>query len=57
MLYKDQENTENKIIDIIIAKNRHGPVGNFQLLFQAEICKFNHLQQDTLKNELQILID
>ena len=57
MLYKDRENTENQIIDIVIAKNRHGPIGNFQLLFQAEICKFNHLQQDAIANELQISID
>lgn len=57
MLYKDQENTQNQIIDIIIAKNRHGPIGNFQLLFQAEICKFNHLQQDEITNELQISLD
>lgn len=57
MLYKDQENIKNQIIDIIIAKNRHGPIGNFQLLFQAEIGKFNHLQQDEIANELQISLN
>ena len=57
MLYKNQENTKNQIIDIIIAKNRHGPIGNFQLLFQAEICKFNYLQKDGIVNELQISLD
>lgn len=57
MLYKDHNNTNNQIIDIIVAKNRHGPIGNFQLIFQAEICKFNHLEQDCIKNKLQILIE
>ena len=57
MLYKDQENTKNQIIDVIIAKNRHGPIGSFQLLFQAEICKFNQLQRNKIVNELQISLN
>nr|YP_009502075.1 putative replicative DNA helicase [Porolithon onkodes]ASB29677.1 putative replicative DNA helicase [Porolithon onkodes] len=57
MLYKDNDNTNNQIIDVIVAKNRHGPIGHFQLTFQAEICKFNHLEQNYMKNKLQILIE
>ncbi len=57
MLYKDNDNTNNQLIDIIIAKNRHGPTGHFQLIFQAEICKFNHLKKDDIQNELQISIE
>lgn len=57
MLYKDHENINNQIIDIIVAKNRHGPTGHFQLMFQAEICKFNHLKKDHITNELQIPIE
>jgi replicative DNA helicase len=50
MLYKDHENTNNELIDIIIAKNRHGPIGHFQLIFQAAICKFNHLTKELTIN-------
>ena len=57
MLYKDHENINNQIIDIIVAKNRHGPIGQFQLIFQAEICKFNHLKKNHTTDELQILIE
>ena len=57
MLYKDNNSTNNQIVDIIVAKNRHGPIGHFQLTFQAEICKFNHLEQNYTKNKLQILIE
>ena len=48
MLYKNEENTDRRIIDIVIAKHRHGPVGNFQLLFHADICKFSHIQNNEL---------
>ena len=57
MLYKNHENINNQIIDIIVAKNRHGPIGSFQLMFQAEICKFNHLEENHTTNKLQISIE
>ena len=48
MLYKEDANNYNKIIDIIIAKHRHGPTGAFQLLFYADTCKFNNIEKHQL---------
>lgn len=54
MLYKDNENIDNRIIDIVIAKHRHGPIGSFQLLFHADICKFSNIQNQDLIYTLPI---
>ena len=43
MLYKTNNTTENKLIDIIIAKHRNGPIGTFQLLFHTDTCKFDNI--------------
>lgn len=43
MLYKDNEEQNNKIIDVIIAKHRNGPIGTFQLLFFTDTCRFNNI--------------
>ncbi len=41
--YYDPENTENKgKAEIIIAKQRNGPVGSVELLFQSNITKFKN---------------
>lgn len=59
MLYKENnEQQENKkILDIIIAKHRNGPIGNFQLLFHTETCKFSNIKKhyfiSTIDQELQ----
>ncbi len=44
MLYKNSENSENNKIDVIIAKHRNGPVGSFQLIFHADICRFTDIE-------------
>jgi len=54
MLYKDSENIDPRIIDIVVAKHRHGPVGTFQLLFYADICKFSNLQDKSISTQLLI---
>ena len=38
--YYDQDTERKNITDVIIAKNRNGPIGNVQLLFQKEFTKF-----------------
>lgn len=44
LLYRDEyynkENTENKFIEIDIAKHRNGPVGMVKLLFEKEYGRF-----------------
>ena len=54
MLYKNNENLNNQIIDIVIAKHRHGPIGNFQLLFHADTCKFSNIQNPDILDGLLI---
>lgn len=54
MLYKNSENTDSKIIDIVIAKHRHGPIGSFQLLFHADICRFSNIQHQALIPQLSM---
>lgn len=50
MLYKKHEQQEQyrKILDIIIAKHRNGPIGNFQLLFHTDTCKFSDITKSHL---------
>lgn len=45
MLYQDSENSSDDRIDIIIAKHRNGPVGSFQLMFHADICRFTNIEE------------
>nr|YP_007878187.1 replicative DNA helicase subunit [Calliarthron tuberculosum]AGA63798.1 replicative DNA helicase subunit [Calliarthron tuberculosum] len=49
MLYKDTQDINNQILDIIIAKHRNGPIGSFQLLFHADTCKFSSIKQNFLQ--------
>lgn len=48
MLYKNEHYSKEKIIDIVIAKHRHGPIGSFQLLFHADVCKFSNVVSDAI---------
>ena len=47
MLYKEESTIQNlyytQILDIIISKNRNGPIGSFQLLFHTNTGKFDNL--------------
>ena len=54
MLYKDETNKNHRIIDIVIAKHRHGPIGAFQLLFHANVCKFKDIENKKLFSQLPI---
>lgn len=45
MLYQDSENNSDDRIDVIIAKHRNGPVGSFQLMFHADICRFTDIKE------------
>ena len=50
---KWQENLENckNIADIIIAKQRHGPIGSLQLHFDSKLTKFSNYADDKQKNK------
>jgi replicative DNA helicase len=41
--YYDAQTTERGIAEVIIRKNRNGPIGTAKLLFQPEISKFRNL--------------
>lgn len=43
--YQNDEAEENKIIEVIIAKHRNGPIGEIKLLFLKEINRFVNLDQ------------
>lgn len=49
MLYKENEQhyRSKQILDIIVAKHRNGPIGAFQLLFYANICKFDNIDNQS----------
>nr|YP_009397104.1 Replication helicase subunit [Spyridia filamentosa]ARW66290.1 Replication helicase subunit [Spyridia filamentosa] len=46
---EEYKNTENKIIDITLCKNRNGPTGSFQLMFSSKSTNFNNI--DNKKEE------
>lgn len=48
MLYKNEHYSDDKIIDIVIAKHRHGPIGSCQLLFHADTCRFSNTTNNTI---------
>jgi len=48
MLYKDKENTDQNIIDIVIAKNRTGSIGSFELIFHKETGRFEDIKNNNL---------
>lgn len=53
MLYKDnnhEHNLSEQVLDIVIAKHRNGPIGNFQLLFYADTCKFSNIKKSHYLN-------
>ena len=54
MLYKNIENVDSRIIDVVVAKHRHGPIGSFQLLFHADICRFSNIYNQTPLTQLLI---
>jgi len=37
--------------EIIVAKNRNGPIGSFQLAFDANLTRFSNLASDYLMPE------
>ena len=43
--YQNDEAEENKIVEVIIAKHRNGPIGEIKLLFLKEINRFVNLDQ------------
>ena len=43
--YYDKESENKNIIEIIIAKQRNGPVGTVQLAFAKEYSKFVNLER------------
>ena len=45
---KWQENLKNckNIADVIVAKQRHGPIGSLQLHFNAKFTKFSNLTNE-----------
>ena len=50
-----QENLEQckNLADIIVAKQRHGPIGSFQLHFDAKLTKFsNHTDEKQQPNKI-----
>lgn len=48
MMYKKEDNWNNKKLDIVIAKHRNGPIGAFQLLFHNDKCKFESIEDSNL---------
>lgn len=50
LLYRDEyynkENSDNKIIEIDIAKHRNGPVGTIKLLFEKEFGAFGDVVRE-----------
>lgn len=49
MLYKNKDNIDKKIIEIVIAKHRTGSIGSFQLLFHKDTGKFEDINNNNLK--------
>ena len=54
MLYKKENDSKERIIDLVIAKHRHGSIGSFQLLFHADVCKFSNVENNITTNSLRI---
>nr|ALN11829.1 putative replicative DNA helicase [Campylaephora sungminbooi] len=55
MLYQKQTDDQNlkhneKIIDLVISKNRHGPIGSCQLLFSTDNTSFKNLHKNNVNN-------
>jgi replicative DNA helicase len=50
---KWQENLKNckNLADVIVAKQRHGPIGTLQLQFEAKFTKFSNLADDKYQPE------
>jgi replicative DNA helicase len=50
---KWQENLKNckNIADVIVAKQRHGPIGTLQLQFEAKFTKFSNFADDKYQPE------
>ncbi|MBT3938957.1 MAG: replicative DNA helicase, partial [Pelagibacterales bacterium] len=47
--YLEWQETLEKVqntADIIVAKQRHGPIGNIKLHFEASLTKFSDLAED-----------
>nr|YP_009541786.1 replication helicase subunit [Neogoniolithon spectabile]AYR05995.1 replication helicase subunit [Neogoniolithon spectabile] len=44
MLYKNDSDFHQEMLDIIIAKHRNGPTGHFQLLFYPQKCLFTNIE-------------
>lgn len=48
MLYRNSEKTDDRKIDIVIAKHRNGPTGSFELIFHADVCKFSSIKSSSI---------
>jgi replicative DNA helicase len=48
------QNTNQEIVDLVISKNRHGPIGSCQLVFCKENTSFKDLQDNDINNHLNI---
>lgn len=42
---QDQIGTNSQVIDVLISKNRNGPVGSFQLMFDGSISTFTNINK------------
>lgn len=49
MLYKNKDNINQNIINIVIAKNRTGSTGSFELIFHKETGLFEDIKNNNLK--------
>jgi replicative DNA helicase len=48
-VYKDKD-MEEGVAEVIIAKNRHGSIGEFLLVFQSEFTKFENRMEDSYED-------
>ena len=52
--YLEWQETLEKVqntADVIVAKQRHGPIGNIKLHFEASLTKFSDLAEDYRKDD------
>jgi len=50
MLYKNKENMDQNMIDIVVAKNRTGSIGSFELIFHKDTGCFEDIDHNSFKN-------
>ena len=52
MLYKNSTNIDQNNIELIVAKQRNGPIGTLKLQFNEKSNKFTNIQNETVKNSI-----